>query len=50
MFVRRTTTRSSRSGEAYFTYRLVRTERVGGRVRQLTLLNLGRHFELGAEQ
>ncbi|GHU35418.1 hypothetical protein AGMMS50256_30620 [Betaproteobacteria bacterium] len=50
MFVRRTSTRSSRSGETYFTYRLVRTERVGGRVRQLTLLNLGRHFGLAAEQ
>lgn len=46
MFVRRTTTRSRRDGEAYFTHRLVRTERVGGRVKQVTLLNLGRHFDL----
>ncbi|GHU31337.1 hypothetical protein AGMMS50256_19660 [Betaproteobacteria bacterium] len=50
MFVRRTTTRSSCSGETCFTYRLACTERVGGRVRQFTLLNLGRHFELGSEQ
>jgi hypothetical protein len=50
MFVHRTSTRSSCSGETYFTYRLVRTERVGSWVRQLTLLNLGRHFELGAEE
>ena len=49
MFVRRTQTRSRLSGEPYFTHRLVRTERVGGRVKQITLLNLGRQFELPAE-
>lgn len=48
MFVRRTQTRTTTSGETYFTYRLVRAERVGGKVRQVTLLNLGRHFELPA--
>lgn len=46
MFIRRTQTRTSASGEVYFTHRLVRAERVGGKVRQVTLLNLGRHFEL----
>lgn len=46
MFVRRTQTRTSASGETYFTHRLVRAERIGGKVRQVTLLNLGRHFEL----
>ena len=46
MFIRRTQTRSSRAGEAYFTYRLVRSERNGSKVRQRTLLNLGRHFEV----
>jgi hypothetical protein len=46
MFIRRTQTRTSASGEVYFTHRLVRAERVGGKVRQITLLNLGRHFEL----
>ena len=45
MFIRRTQTRSSRSGESYFTFRLVRSERIGSKVRQRTLLNLGRHFE-----
>jgi len=49
MFVRRTQTRSRLSGEPYFTHRLVRTERVDGRVKQVTLLNLGRHFELPSE-
>ena len=47
MFIRRTQTRSSRSGEAYFTFRLVRSERIGSKVRQRTLLNLGRHFAIG---
>jgi hypothetical protein len=40
LFVRRTQTRSRSSGEPYFTYRMVRTERVGGRVKQITLLHL----------
>ena len=47
MFIRRTQTRSARSGEAYFTFRLVRSERIGSKVRQRTLLNLGRHFAIG---
>ena len=46
MFIRRTQTRSTASGEVYFTYRLVRSERVDSKVRQRTLLNLGRHFEI----
>jgi hypothetical protein len=44
MFIRRSPTRNKASGESYFTFRLVRSERSGGKVRQLTLLNLGRHF------
>ena len=46
MFIRRTQTRSSAGGEVYFTHRLVRSERVGSKVRQRTLLNLGRHFDV----
>ena len=46
MFVRQTTTSNSASGESYFTYRLVASERVGKQVRQRTKLNLGRHFTL----
>lgn len=49
MFVRRTPTRNRASGESYYTYRLVRTERVGGKVRQATLLNLGRHFRVAQQ-
>jgi hypothetical protein len=44
MFIRRSPTRNKATGESYFTFRLVRSERSGGKVRQLTLLNLGRHF------
>ena len=49
MFIRRTQTRSSSSGQTYFTHRLVRTHRVSGKVRQQTLLNLGRHFPIPRE-
>ena len=46
MFIRRTQTRNRLSGEPYTTYRLVHTARVGGAVKQTTLLNLGSHFDL----
>ena len=46
MFVRRTQTRATADGERYFTHRLVRSERRGTRVRQRTVLNLGRHFSV----
>lgn len=46
MFIRRTNTRNSKSGDAYFTHRLVAAVRVGKVVRQCTLLNLGAHFDL----
>lgn len=46
MFIRRTKTNNSITGEAYFTFRLVQGERRGGRVCQITLLNLGRHFNV----
>ena len=46
MFVRKTQTRNKSTAESYFTYRLVASERTGKQVRQLTPLNLGRHFDL----
>lgn len=49
MYIRRVATRNKRTGESYFTHRLVRTERVADRVRQVTLLNLGRHFAVAQE-
>ena len=49
MFIRRTQTRTAPTGETYFTHRLVRSERIASKVRQRTLLNLGRHFETKPE-
>lgn len=46
MFIRQTRTNNKATGEGYFTFRLVRGERIGGKVRQVTLLNLGRHFPI----
>jgi len=46
MFIRKTTTRNKSVNESYFTFRLAAAERTGSRVRQITLLNLGRHFDL----
>lgn len=46
MFIRRARTRNKATGEAYFTHRLVASQRAGKQVRQVTLLNLGRHFDL----
>ena len=50
MYIRRTQTRHSATGEAYYTQRLVQSVRVGSQVRQTTLLNLGRHFALAQEE
>ena len=50
MFIRRTQTRNRTSGEPYVTHRLVQTARVGGAVRQTTLLNLGSHFDLPQQE
>ncbi len=46
MYIRQTRTNHKSTGEAYITYRLVRSERSGGKVRQITCLNLGRHFDV----
>ena len=50
MFIRRTKTRTTDSGGHYYSYRLVNTYRVAGRVRQKTLLNLGSGFDFPREQ
>ena len=49
MSIRRTRTNNKVTGEGYFTFRLVRGERMAGKVRQITVLNLGRHFPLNQE-
>ena len=50
MFIRRTRTRRTQTGQDYFTCRLVRAERVGEKVRQRTLLNLGSHYAIERTQ
>ncbi len=50
MYIRRTSIKSRRNGEPYYTYRLVESVRIAGKVRQRTLLNLGRHFDLPRAQ
>ncbi len=49
MFIRRTKTRTTESGEQYFSYRLVDTYRAANRIRQRTLLNLGSTFVVPQE-
>jgi len=49
MFIRQTQTRSSSTGDPYFTHRLVESTRVGKKVSQHTLLNLGANFDLPTE-
>jgi len=46
MYIRRTHTNNSSTGERYYTYRLVASQRMEGKPRQMTLLNLGRHFSV----
>ncbi len=50
MYIRRTSIKSRKDGTQYFTYRLVESQRLGKKVRQVTLLNLGRNFSLPREQ
>ena len=50
MFIRRTTIKSRESGEPYYTYRLVESVRTVAGVRQHTVLNLGRNFEVPRAQ
>ena len=50
VFIRRTQTRRTDDGKPYFAHRLVHSERVGNNVRQRTLLNLGRHFDIPRAQ
>ena len=49
MYIRQTKTSASASGDPYYTYRLVSSERIGNKVRQRTLLNLGGAFSVPRE-
>jgi transposase len=50
MFIRQTKTNNAATGESYITHRLVRGERIAGKVRQITVLPLGRHFPFKQEE
>jgi hypothetical protein len=50
MYIRQTKISSRRSGDACTTFRLVTSERIGGRVKQRTLLNLSTNFSLPKEK
>ena len=50
MFIRTTPTRNAVKSETDITHRLVESRRVGRHVKQVTLLNLGRHFALPGER
>lgn len=46
MYIRRTHTNNSATGERYSTFRLVANQRINGKPRQVTVLNLGRYFAI----
>jgi len=50
MFIRRTSHKKKRDGDHYYTYRLVASQRVGAKVCQRAVLNLGVDFTLPKEQ
>ena len=50
MFIRRTNIKSRKNGQQYYTYRIVESKRIGEKVRQYTLLNLGTNFSLPREK
>jgi len=49
MYIRQTTIKSKKNAQPYFTYRLVESNRIDGKVKQRTLLNLGRTFSIKRE-
>ncbi|WP_428355383.1 IS1634 family transposase [Methyloprofundus sp.] len=50
MYIRCTTLRTKATGETYKTFRLVESVRLDGKVKQHTLLNLGRYFDVPKSQ
>ncbi len=50
MYIRRTQNSKKKDGGHYYTYRIVESQRIGKKVQQRTLLNLGVDFSLAKEQ
>lgn len=48
MYIRKTKVKSGPQGEAYYTYRIVESTRSDAGVKQRTIVNLGKHFEVPA--
>ena len=48
MYIRKTKIKNSKQGDAYYTYRIVESIREGDKVKQKTLLNLGKNFDIDA--
>ncbi len=46
MYIRKTKIKNSKAGDAYYSYRIVESLREGNKVKQKTLLNLGKHFDI----
>ena len=46
MYIRRSLTRTTDNATRYYSFRLCHSERIEGKVRQKTLLNLGAHFHI----
>jgi transposase len=50
MYIRRTTIKSRKDGKQYFAYRFVESTRIGKKVRQNTVFNIGANFSLPRDQ
>ena len=50
MYIRKTQIQKKKSGGHYFTYRIVESQRIGKKVNQRTLLNLGTDFSFSEDQ
>ena len=50
MYIRKTQIQKKKSGGHYFTYRIVESQRIGKKVNQRTLLNLGTDFSFPEDQ
>jgi len=46
MYIRKTKIKNSKQGDAYYTHRIVESVRERDKVKQTTLLNLGKHFDI----
>ena len=48
MYIRKTKIKNSKQGDPYYTFRIVESVREGDKVKQKTLLNLGKNFDIAS--